>query len=129
MGTSLLKSSAVTNADATPPVKNQRGVDGGPLQNKCGHITTAASDDTSSVYRFVRVPSNAYVRAVRFASGATGATGQVNIGVWQTAANGGAVVDAEFQPDPQPEDVGLVETADDGEVVDAELPLEFDPAD
>lgn len=96
MGTSALKSPAITNDDATPRVINDAGVDGGAIRSKIGYVTAAASDDTSSVYRFVRVPSNAYIRAVKFASAASGATGQVNIGVHQTPANGGAVVDADL---------------------------------
>lgn len=96
MGTSALKSPAITNADATPPVANNNGVDGGAIRSKIGYVTAAAADDTSSVYRFVRVKSNAYIRAVKFASAASGATGQVNIGVHQTPANGGAVVDADL---------------------------------
>lgn len=96
MGTSALKSTAITNADATPPVTNNNGIDGGAVRSKIGDVTALAGDDTSSVYRFVRVKSNAYIRSVKFASAASGATGQVNIGVHQTPANGGAVVDADL---------------------------------
>lgn len=96
MGTSALKSPAITNADATPPTVNNNGVDGGLIRSKIGYVTAAAADDTNSVYRFARVKSSAYIRAVKFASAASGATGQVNIGVHQTPANGGAVVDADL---------------------------------
>lgn len=90
-----LKSGAITNATATPKVLNNANVDGGLLRAAVGTLETTASDDVSSTYRFVRVPSCARIHRVIFAADATGATGQVDIGVYQTAENGGAVVDAD----------------------------------
>jgi hypothetical protein len=91
-----LKSTPIANADARPRVANNPSIAGGFVRTAVGQVTTSASDDIASTYRFVRVPSHARIKAVIFASAASGATGQVNIGVYQTAENGGAVVDADF---------------------------------
>jgi hypothetical protein len=90
------KSAAITNADASPPVANNGSVDGAFVRCKVGTCVTTLADDIDSVYRFVRVPSNARIKKVSFGSGATGATGIVHVGLFQTAANGGAVVDADL---------------------------------
>ncbi len=91
-----LKSTPVTNATATPRIMNNAGVQGGVVRRAVGQITNSAADDVGSTYRYCRVPSNAYIKRVTYASAASGATGQVDIGVYQTAENGGAVVDADL---------------------------------
>jgi hypothetical protein len=91
-----LKSTPVTNATASPRVPNNPGVQGGLVRRAVGQVTNSAADDVASTYRYCRVPSNAYIKRVTFASAASGATGQLDIGVYQTAENGGAVVDADL---------------------------------
>jgi len=91
-----LKSPAITNLTATPRVVNNANVSGGVLKSAMGVVNNSASDSVGSTYRFCRVPSNARVSAVIYAAEASGATGQVDIGLYQTAENGGAVVDADF---------------------------------
>ncbi len=92
---STLSSTPVTNADATPKVANNPGVSDGMLRRAAGTVENLAADSAASIYRMVRVPSNAHIHKVTYAADAAGATGQVDIGVYQTAANGGAVVDAD----------------------------------
>jgi hypothetical protein len=96
MATVHLKSAAVTNSDASPRVMNNSNVAGGVVRRSVGVVTNSAADDVGSTYRYCRVPSNAIVKAVIYASAASGATGQVDIGIYQTAENGGAVVDADL---------------------------------
>lgn len=91
-----LKSSFITNATATPLVKVNATQDGGVLQAVVGTLANTASDSIGSTYRFVRVPSNARIHRVWLNAAASGATGQYDIGIYQTAENGGAVVDADF---------------------------------
>lgn len=91
-----LKSTQVTNSDASPPVLNNANVDGGIVRCVAGVVTNSAADDVASTYRYCRVPSCARIKRVTYASAAAGATGQLDIGVYQTAANGGAVVDADL---------------------------------
>jgi hypothetical protein len=96
MATVHLKSDTVTNSDATPRVLNNSSVEGGFARRAVGVVVGSASDSIGSTYRYVRVPSNAVIKTVKYWCPATGATGQVDIGVYQTAENGGAVVDADL---------------------------------
>lgn len=96
MAVEHIKSDAITNATASPRVANNSNEAGGAVRASAGVCAAAASTSIGSTYRFCRVPSSARVHRVIFASGASGATGQVNVGLYQTAENGGAVVDADF---------------------------------
>lgn len=75
------KSTAITNADATPPVANTAG-EGAPgaLQNVSAAVTTAAAD-ADSTFRFVRVPTTAKVKRVWLNAEAQSA-GTFDIGVY-----------------------------------------------
>lgn len=93
MGTSSLKSTVITNRDATPRVASNANLAGAILRSAHGFITSIAADDTNSRYRMARVPSNAFVRGIYLSSVAQGA-GAVNIGVYRSTGDGGAVVSA-----------------------------------
>ena len=95
MAVSLISSTPISNADASPKVANNPGVADGMLRRAVGTLEALAADDVASIYRFVRVPSNAHIHKVEFAGDAQGATGIINVGVYQTADNGSAVVDAD----------------------------------
>ena len=86
------KSTAISNADASPAVLNNPRVVNGFLRESVGTVEVAAGDDDTSVFRFVRVPSNARISTVEIACDAiTGGT-DYDVGVYDTAAAGGAVV-------------------------------------
>jgi hypothetical protein len=90
MGTSNLKSAAITNLDASPPVANTKG-NGGPgsVQLVDGYVTAVASDAAGSTYKLCRVPSNCYVKRLTLASEAQGA-GKINLSVYySSSANDG----------------------------------------
>jgi hypothetical protein len=87
------KSTLITNADATPVVKSDAGLGGGLLHVAMATVEVAAADDNNSVYRFARLPSNARVVSMRVFCDAITAGTDYNVGLYQTAANGGAVVD------------------------------------
>lgn len=92
-----LKSNTITNREATPRVFNSPQV-GGParLQEDGGYLDSVpAALSITSVIRLCQVPSNARVSSVLFASGAQTA-GKFDLGLYQTNANGGAVVDADL---------------------------------
>ena len=77
-----VKSTPVTNADATPVVPNTTGEGAkGYLVEVSGYVTIPASASDDSTLRFVRVPTTAKVKSVRFASEAQ-AAGACNIGVY-----------------------------------------------
>ncbi len=96
MGTSALKSAAITNRDSTPKVATKSQLYGAPLRSAVGYVTAAAADDTSSRYRVCAVPSNAFVRAVYISSVAQGGSAAADIGVYRATVDGGAVVDADL---------------------------------
>lgn len=92
-----LKSTAITNREATPAVHNSPGAGGAGIARQVyGYIASVtASLSATSVIRLVEVPSNAVVTSVRVSSGAQTA-GKFDIGVYRTNRDGGAVVDQDF---------------------------------
>lgn len=96
MATEAIKSAWVTNATATPVVLTSAALAGGVLKEASGTCTPViAAPDVASTYRFCRVPSNARVSQVLLSLVAFTA-GAMDIGVYQTSENGGAVVSAAF---------------------------------
>lgn len=96
MAVANTKSNHITNADATPPVLTNAIEHSAVLREAAGTVETLAADDAGSVYRLCRVPSNCRITSILLASDAiTGATA-ADVGVYKTAQDGGAVVDADF---------------------------------
>lgn len=92
-----LKSTAITNREATPRVANNPGAgSSGVVRQVQGYFAsvTASLSDTS-VIRMVEVPAHATVTRVTFASAAQTA-GNFSIGAYRTNADGGAAVDMDF---------------------------------
>ena len=92
MGTANTKSTAITNNDSTPAVMNDARLDGAVVREKVGTVEIAAADDNDSVYRMVRLHSSWRLSEVtRFNDAITSGT-DFNIGFWDTAENGGALI-------------------------------------
>lgn len=92
-----LKSTAITNREATPRVLNNPG-SGAPgilraVQGYFASVTAALS--ITSVIRLCEIDAHAVVHSVTFASAAQ-AAGKFDIGLYRTNADGGAVVDQDF---------------------------------
>ena len=96
MGVANTKGTAITNADATPPQLTNRAIAGAPLLISKAVVEVAAADDNDSVYRIARVPSNAVIHSIRILCDAITSGTSWHCGVWDTAGNGGAVVDADL---------------------------------
>ena len=90
-----LKSTQITNRDATPSVRSN-AVQGNPVQHARGVISGGVADSIASKYTFCSIPSNAKVTSVRLTSTGTGTVGATDIGLYKTTAAGGAVVDADL---------------------------------
>lgn len=90
------KATAVTNADASPTQQfNPTRILGGRVKEEVGTIELANGDSIASVNRFGRVSSGWRVSQLLLSTDAiTGAA--ADIGLYDTAANGGAVVDADL---------------------------------
>lgn len=88
------KSSAYVTAKASGDVTTVDGYNAGQRKfEQYGYIATAADEASGSILRFCQIPSNARVSSIKLSSGTNAATtGQFDIGVYQTAENGGAVV-------------------------------------
>lgn len=90
-----VKSQVITDLDATPVVKTNQLEKGGKLRFAAG-VAEFASSDATSVARVIRVNSAALIDSLKFASDDLGTGGTVDIGLYRTTADGGAVVDADF---------------------------------
>ena len=94
MAVVAVKSTLITNADATPVVFNSPRVDGGPERVAVSTADITSGDSIASTYRMFRVPSNAVMTDLKIYSPDIGTTTIADIGLY--AADGGAVVDADF---------------------------------
>jgi hypothetical protein len=90
------KSGAITNRDATSRVLNNGALTGGICKGFAATIEAANADSIASTYIFGEIPSNAYNIQVELWSDDVGTTTVADFGIYQTTANGGAVVDADF---------------------------------
>ncbi len=87
------KSQGITAQDAFTSVNSN--IQQGSTRSDVGVAPVANGDSIASVIRLVRVQSNARISdAWLFTTAITGAAGDV--GLYRTAADGGAVVDADF---------------------------------
>jgi hypothetical protein len=91
-----VNSTWIANAVATPPALTNANVSVGQLHEAVGVATVAANQPAADTIRFVRVPSNARISEVLLTTGDAVTAGAINIGIWQSAENGGAVVDADL---------------------------------
>jgi len=95
MAVVALLSAAITNRDASPRVANDSILEGGMVRQAGGFMETALNDSVGSTYRFCQVPSNAKILSVLLWADAAGSAGDMDLGIYQTTDNGGAVVDAD----------------------------------
>lgn len=89
-------SQGITNATSTPVVLSDPALNAGILRERSAVITSAADDSATSIFRFVRVSSNARISQLMLSAADATTAGAINVGVYQTAENGGAVVDADL---------------------------------
>jgi len=93
MAVANTKSTSVTNADATPPALTGSFIAGGRVIEQVAFVTPVAADDDNSVYRFCRLPSNARISQILVKHAVVTGMTDTDLGYYQTADNGGAVVD------------------------------------
>lgn len=91
-----VKSTAITNADATPLVYNSAVVEKGNERISRAIVAIGNGDSIGSTYRLARVRSADKVNSILFWSPDVGTTVAADVGLYDTAAAGGAVVDADF---------------------------------
>jgi len=89
------KSTEVTNADSTPVKATGIHISGGRIYEKVGTVEIAAADDNASVFRFMRVHSSWRISSIELFNDAIASGSAFDCGLYQTAENGGAAVDAD----------------------------------
>lgn len=93
MAVVTVKSAGITAADAGVPVN--AAISGSAVESSVGIAAVANGDSIGSKYILARVASNARMASLSlFCTAITTCAGDV--GLYQTAGNGGAVVDADF---------------------------------
>jgi hypothetical protein len=87
-------STLLLNRDAVPRTINPATNDGARVQSKAGTVEIINADSIASTIRLCAIPSNARINSIRlFCDAITSAA--ADIGLYQTTANGGAVVDVD----------------------------------
>lgn len=94
--TEAIKSTIITNADATPATINTAQLANGRERSMRGVVTATTTKDIGSTYRFFRIKSNDLVKQLLLDNASWGASCTADFGLYKTAADGGAVVDADF---------------------------------
>lgn len=96
MAVVTVKSAQITNRDATPSVLNNGRVVRSDIKHARGVVAISNGDSIASKFIACSIPSNAVVTSVRLSAPDIGTTTAADVGLYQTTANGGAVVDADF---------------------------------
>ena len=90
------KSSQITGRDASPKALANSFLSKAKMNRSAGLVTAVSGDSIGSKYMFTSVPSSALVSSVLVSCPDIGTTGTMDLGLYQTTENGGAVVDADF---------------------------------
>jgi len=92
MATFNIKSTIITNRDATPKVLTDPFVAAGDMKSAEGYVqSNGTNDDAGSIYRMFPVPSNARVDKMVLSNTALGSGCTLNVGVyWPTFIPSGA---------------------------------------
>lgn len=96
MGVVTVKSTQITNRDATPRVLSNSRVVRGDVHHARGVCAIANADSIASKYLFCTIPSNAVPVSVRVSCPDIGTTTAGDVGLYKTTGDGGAVVDVDF---------------------------------
>lgn len=96
MAVVTVKSSFITNRDATPVVLSQGRINGAAVQHARAVVAIGSGDSIASKYIAVSIPSNAVPVSVRLSSPDIGATTAADLGLYKSTRDGSAVVDADF---------------------------------
>lgn len=96
MAVVTVKSTQITNRDATPSVATPGRLVRAEHVHTRGVVAITSGDSVASKFIVCSIPSNAVPLSVRLSSPDIGTTTVADVGLYQTTANGGAVVDVDF---------------------------------
>ncbi len=106
--TETVKSTFITNRDASPVVGTGASIAGGNTRQATGYVTTATTATTASYYPLVSVPSNCRITSLNIRCEALGSGCTANFGVFvptvtnakllalSSAYTSAAAIDADF---------------------------------
>lgn len=95
MGVTINKCASITNRDVVPEIKNNPQVGNVRITETIGYCAALSGDSIGSTYIFGSIPSNARMSSITlFCTAIT--SGAANVGLYQTTANGSAVVSVSF---------------------------------
>lgn len=86
----------ISNRAATPRVANDPWTNAQLKTTGPGQLEVSTAEDATDILSFCEVKSNAVIHGVLVSSDAAITSGAMDVGIYQTADNGGAVVDADF---------------------------------
>lgn len=89
-------STAIANAIANPATPNTIPRSPGRLVRVQDLVASAADDSATSVFRVFRIKSSDIVAAIKISAADATTAGAINVGLYRTAEDGGAVVDADL---------------------------------
>lgn len=96
MAVVTVKSTQITNRDASPRVVNNSRITNGDVRHARDVATITNGDSAASKYIMFSMPSRAVPISVRISAPDIGTTTTADIGLYRNTADGGAVVDADF---------------------------------
>lgn len=96
MAVVTVKSTLITNRDATPTVVNNSRLQGAIIHHARAVAAIANGDSVGSKYLLFSIPSNAIPISARINAPDIGTTTAADFGLYKTTGDGGAVVDADF---------------------------------
>lgn len=90
------KAAGITSRDSSPQAKINSALAAGLLRESVGKVEVASGDSSASKYILCEIPSNARVSQLLIYSDDIGTGTVADFGLYQTTANGSAVVDVDF---------------------------------
>lgn len=91
-----VKATAVANLDRAasglPILLNPRQLTSGAKRSRVGYCAAGAGDGDNSTYRFARIGSAVLLTSIKLVYSAAAGFTALDLGLWDTAANGGLVV-------------------------------------
>lgn len=86
MSVVTLKSTAITNRDASPTVHTDSQISGGQRNEAFGFVFTGAADSAGSAYKLCQVPSDARITDLQYVANTLGSGCFFDVGVWYPTA-------------------------------------------
>lgn len=88
MGLVNLKSTGITNRDASPRVIDNPGAFGGMQRQMIGQVTVATGNSVNSTYLFGQIPSNAVIKSLSLFADSMGSNTAASFGLQLTTDEG-----------------------------------------